>query len=145
LDDDYLEDLKEELIYAKRLAAEEEGRVLVWLGDTALPPPPEAAPVRAQERPPLAYTPAHLAEKIVTTRPALAGERKQVTVLFADLKDSTELIRGLERCLASSDGTPVPSLPKEQRRMTTHKIRLGVIGANPDIDAVAVVLRVPSH
>ena len=63
LDDDYLEDLKEELIYAKRLAADEEGRVLVWPGDTALPPPSAAAPVRAQERPPLAYTPAHLAEK----------------------------------------------------------------------------------
>ena len=37
---------------------------------------------------PQAYIPAHLAEKIVTARPVLAGERKQVTVLFADLKDS---------------------------------------------------------
>jgi len=35
-------------------------------------------------------------EKILTARPALAGERKLVTVLFADLKDSTELIRGLD-------------------------------------------------
>src|SRR5207253_10469022 len=33
---------------------------------------------------------------ILTARPALAGERKQVTVLFADLKDSTELIHGLD-------------------------------------------------
>ena len=40
--------------------------------------------------------PAYLAEKIRTTRDALAGERKQVTVLFADIKDSTELIRGLD-------------------------------------------------
>jgi class 3 adenylate cyclase/tetratricopeptide (TPR) repeat protein len=37
-----------------------------------------------------------LAEQILAARPALEGERKQVTVLFADLKDSTELIRGLE-------------------------------------------------
>ena len=42
------------------------------------------------------YTPSHLTEKILAARPALAGERKQVTVLFADLKDSTELIRGLD-------------------------------------------------
>ena len=45
---------------------------------------------------PLAYTPPYLAEKILTSRSALEGERKQVTVLFADLKDSTELIRGLD-------------------------------------------------
>ena len=46
--------------------------------------------------PPQAYTPPHLTDKILAARPALAGERKQVTVLFADLKDSTELIRGLD-------------------------------------------------
>ena len=39
---------------------------------------------------------AYLAEKMRTTRDTLAGERKQVTVLFADIKDSTELIRGLD-------------------------------------------------
>src|SRR6267143_253370 len=42
------------------------------------------------------YTPQHLAEKILTSRTALEGERKQVTVLFADLKGSTELIRDLD-------------------------------------------------
>ena len=36
--------------------------------------------------PPEAYTPKHLAEKILTSKAALEGERKQVTVLFADLK-----------------------------------------------------------
>ena len=46
--------------------------------------------------PPQAYTPSHLTDKILAARPALTGERKQVTVLFADLKDSTELIRGLD-------------------------------------------------
>jgi class 3 adenylate cyclase/tetratricopeptide (TPR) repeat protein len=44
----------------------------------------------------LSYTPGHLAEKILTFKTALEGERKQVTVLFADLKDSTELIRGID-------------------------------------------------
>ena len=100
LDDACLQDLKDEIIEAQRLAVDEDGRVLVWTGDVAATPPPAAEPAAVQARPPdagpQAYTPAHLAEKIVTARPALAGERKQVTVLFADLKDSTELIRGLD-------------------------------------------------
>src|SRR5215475_3252373 len=41
---------------------------------------------------PESYTPKHLAEKILTSQAALEGERKQVTVLFADLKGSTELL-----------------------------------------------------
>ena len=38
------------------------------------------------------YTPRHLAEKILTSRSSLEGERKQITVLFADLKGSLELL-----------------------------------------------------
>src|SRR5262249_42434608 len=41
---------------------------------------------------PDSYTPPRLAEKILTSRAALEGERKQVTVLFADLKGSMELL-----------------------------------------------------
>jgi len=41
---------------------------------------------------PQVYTPKHLAEKILTSKSALEGERKQVTVLFADLKGSMELL-----------------------------------------------------
>ncbi|HUG35964.1 MAG TPA: adenylate/guanylate cyclase domain-containing protein, partial [Candidatus Limnocylindrales bacterium] len=46
------------------------------------------------ERPPTpqTYTPKHLAERILTSKGALEGERKQVTVLFADLKGSMELL-----------------------------------------------------
>jgi class 3 adenylate cyclase len=40
------------------------------------------------------YTPKHLAEKILTARNAIEGERKQVTVLFADIRGSLELIEG---------------------------------------------------
>src|SRR5215813_2640236 len=43
-------------------------------------------------RAPESYIPRHLAEKILTSRSAIEGERKQVTVLFADLKSSTELL-----------------------------------------------------
>ena len=45
---------------------------------------------------PSQYTPPHLAEKILASRSAVEGERKQVTVLFADIKGSTELIRALD-------------------------------------------------
>jgi class 3 adenylate cyclase/tetratricopeptide (TPR) repeat protein len=45
-----------------------------------------------QFRSPEAYTPKHLAERILTSRAALEGERKTVTVLFADLKGSMELL-----------------------------------------------------
>src|SRR3954449_9088709 len=51
-------------------------------------PPPAAAPAPS----PQSYTPKHLAERILTSRAALEGERKQVTVLFADLKGSMELL-----------------------------------------------------
>jgi class 3 adenylate cyclase/tetratricopeptide (TPR) repeat protein len=92
LDDDTLEALKDEIIYAHRRAVDEDGRVLVWTGGTGTTPPAAAAPAEISARPPLAYTPAYLAEKILTSRSALEGERKQVTVLFADLKGSMELL-----------------------------------------------------
>src|SRR5262245_50342979 len=101
LDDNDLKDVKDELIYAKKLAVDEDNRVLVWTGEPASPPAPSPAPgiperaaslLTEQERAPLAYTPQHLAEKILTSRSALEGERKHVTVLFADLRGSMELL-----------------------------------------------------
>ena len=80
LDDAVLEDLAVELIKGQRLAADEDGDVLVWIGDAASPPAPAVAP--APTPTPHAYTPPYLAEKILTSRGAL--------------KDSTELIRGLD-------------------------------------------------
>jgi predicted ATPase/class 3 adenylate cyclase len=51
-----------------------------------------ATPAEARFASPQSYTPKHLAEKILTSKSALEGERKQVTVLFADLKGSMELL-----------------------------------------------------
>ena len=59
---------------------------------------------------PQSYTPGHLAEKILTSKAALEGERKQVTVLFADLKGSMEL-------LADRD-------PEEARRILDPMLQL---------------------
>ena len=103
LSDDDLADLKDELIYAKKLAVDEDNRVLVWTGDhEAAPLPPAvstseraAPPMTEHEREPLSYTPKHLAEKILTSRSALEGERKQVTVLFCDLANSTPIAERL--------------------------------------------------
>src|SRR5215204_4003382 len=53
-----------------------------------------AGPSKPTLSAPATYTPQHLAERIISSRSALEGERKQVTVLFADLKGSTELIQG---------------------------------------------------
>jgi class 3 adenylate cyclase/tetratricopeptide (TPR) repeat protein len=92
LDDAYLDDLKMEIIEVHQCAVEQEGTMLVWTGEATSAATSE--PVQAPA--PLVYTPPYLAEKILTSRSALEGERKQVTVLFADLKDSTELIRGLD-------------------------------------------------
>ena len=92
LDAEYLAALKDELIEGQRLAADEDGRVLVWRGEHASASVPASAPgtpARAASplpepaRAPLAYTPRHLAEKILTSRSALEGERKQVTVVWS--------------------------------------------------------------
>ena len=69
VDDDYLEDLKAELIRGQRLAVDEDGEVLVWTGDMAS----AALSAPAQGRAPLAYTPAHLSEKILISKTALEG------------------------------------------------------------------------
>src|SRR3989441_6608719 len=88
LDDEHLEALKDELMYGQRLAVDEDDRVLVWTGDPGTAPSAAAPPASPPDRAPLTYTPPYLAEKILTSRSALEGERKQVTVLFADLKGS---------------------------------------------------------
>ena len=99
LDDTALDDLTVELIKGQRLATDEGGEVLVWIGNAASPPIP-AAPV--SPAPPLAYTPRHLAERILAEHQALEargapdGERKTITALFADIKGSMDLLEDLD-------------------------------------------------
>jgi hypothetical protein len=92
LDDDALADLTAELLYAHPQVRDDAGQGVVWTGEPA--PAPAAPPsfVEPPQQAPLSYTPPYLAEKILTSRSALEGERKQVTVLFADLKGSMELL-----------------------------------------------------
>ena len=94
LDDGALEEVIEELVDVQRVARREEN-TLAWSTATpAVGTPPPA-------RDPRAYTPKHLAEKILQSKSALEGERKQVTVLFADVKGSMELSESID----PEDGT----------------------------------------
>jgi len=97
LDDASLEDLKDEILYAQSQIADDEGRGFVWTGGTepAVFPTTSVlapAPTADQKPSPISYTPPYLTERILTSRSALEGERKQVTVLFADLRGSMELL-----------------------------------------------------
>jgi class 3 adenylate cyclase len=92
LDDHDLEDLKDDLIYAKKLAVDEAGRVLVWTGGTSsalaslspVPPPAmlDVSPTQSEATP------------IVPPPPD--AERRQLTVMFCDLVDSTKLSSQLD-------------------------------------------------
>jgi hypothetical protein len=67
LDDEYLEDLKVELIEVKQVAADQEGKMLVWTGAPA--PPLASPPAETSQLALLAYTPPYLAEKILRRFP----------------------------------------------------------------------------
>ena len=71
----------------------------------------EPSAAETPEREPRAYTPKHLAEKILQSKSALEGERKQVTVLFADVKGSMEVLSllPLDRIVGWPRWTPKPS------------------------------------
>src|SRR5215831_10476903 len=87
LDDDYIEDLKVDLIEAKRLAVDENDRILVWVGDAQAVTAQGAQPTQppaAQQQPSLQVTP-------LPTAPPPDAERRQLTVMFCDLVESTQL------------------------------------------------------
>src|SRR5215475_3478120 len=92
LNDDLLETVKDELIYAKKLAVDEENRVLVWAGIVEAPsqPPPSISVPLAQEtasvQPASPFMPS----------PTPEAERRQLTVMFCDLVDSTKLSSQLD-------------------------------------------------
>src|SRR5215470_18642830 len=79
VDDAFLEDLKAEIITAQHLAIDEQGEVLVWVGETGTSPALQAEAHPQQGEPPSA------------ARRRSEAERRQLTVLFCDLVDSTTL------------------------------------------------------
>ena len=98
LDDAALDDLKDELLECQRLAVDDAGRVLVWTGETdvspttTLPASPSAPP-----GPPRApQVPAAAEATPPATPPPRDAERRQLTVMFCDLVDSTRLSSQLD-------------------------------------------------
>jgi class 3 adenylate cyclase len=98
LDDDTLDVLKDELLYGQQLAVDEAGRVLVWLGPPAMPPAANSPPLVTQDASPASAS-------SVEAGPATAAahaphlpdaERRQLTVMFCDLVDSTVLASRLD-------------------------------------------------
>ena len=97
LDDAYLEDLKAEIIEARQLAVDQDGRVLVWTGavDTtpeSIPPP---LPAVSQSLPQEDHSSHHVVSP-PAPRSAADAERRQLTVLFCDVVDSTVLASQLD-------------------------------------------------
>jgi class 3 adenylate cyclase len=94
LNDDYLNDLKDELLYVHPVR-DDEGRGLVWTGDTAsgqevTAPSAQPTPQPAiQEQPTSQVAPP-------STAPPPEAERRQLTVMFIDLVDSTKLSSQLD-------------------------------------------------
>jgi class 3 adenylate cyclase len=88
LNDAYLEDLKNELIEGQRLAVDEGGNVLVWTGGTEMPP---------RITPQVSHAAHASGEASTSAAPSPAeAERRQLTVLFCDLVDSTALSSQLD-------------------------------------------------
>ena len=115
LDDESLEDLKAELIDAQRIAVDEDGKVLVWLGkgggvkgrngntggDKDKRIREQGIKEDTEDQAPSRWTPAHLAERIRAAEVS-DGERKTITALFADLKGSTAWLQTRKLCSNSS-------------------------------------------
>jgi TOMM system kinase/cyclase fusion protein len=96
LDDDFVGDLKAELIDARQLAVDEQGKVLVWTGDATATLEPPSKPIQPVEQ--LAHQDDQGAQ---APRPSVVprapeAERRQLTVLFCDLVDSTVLASQLD-------------------------------------------------
>src|SRR5262249_48822154 len=96
LDDEHLEALKEEMIAVQQLATDQDGRMLVWAG---------AAPATSERVPPSLQptTPSDVqTERALSRDPPPAAlrtaeaERRQLTVMFCDLVDSTVLASQLD-------------------------------------------------
>src|SRR5262249_42991986 len=95
LDDDYLTDLKDELLYVHPVR-EDEGRVLVWTGNIAGITETPAPPPQSLPAPLIQGTPAVEPAFPVVTSCTPEAERRQLTVMFIDLVDSTSLSAQLD-------------------------------------------------
>jgi hypothetical protein len=96
LDDDYLDDLKAELIDARQLAVDEQGKVLVWTRGATVMLEPASKPIHPLEQPDHQDDQGAQVPRLPVDPRAPEAERRQLTVLFCDLVDSTVLASQLD-------------------------------------------------
>src|SRR5262249_31922378 len=123
LDDEVLDDLKEELIKAQRVAVDENGDVLVWVGDVGSTPAPIAPSPQPVQTPMAEADRVASSESPAAEMPALDAERRQLTVLFCDLVDSTVLASHLDpedwrAVVRAYHRTPAPRSSNAMRGMS---------------------------
>jgi class 3 adenylate cyclase/tetratricopeptide (TPR) repeat protein len=96
LDDAYWEDLKAELIEGQRLAVDENGRVLIWTGHADVPSLPTPPAPQLGQSPATSDAQPIEVVPLPAAPPSPDAERRQLTVLFCDLVDSTPLASQLD-------------------------------------------------
>jgi hypothetical protein len=156
LEADALTDLLGELRYAYRDAIREDEQGIAWTDDAHPTPPATATPAEQAARAPLTYTPAYLAEKILTSRSALEGERTQGNPFFLEesirtLVETGALVgeRGAYRLAKPLDTLQVPTtvqallaaridrLPPEDKRLLQTAAIIGTDVPWPLLQAIA--------
>src|SRR5262249_27323583 len=95
LDDASLDVLKDELIKVHQLARDQDGEMLVWTGETATAQAVTSQPAQPTPQPVVQAQPATQVEPLSPAPPPEA-ERRQLTVMFCDLVDSTKLSSQLD-------------------------------------------------
>jgi hypothetical protein len=102
LDDDYVDDLKVERIEARHIAIDEDGRVLAGTGAAEVPPAPPSPSMPSEGHPETPTDHPSQGVRPVGARHGAEAERRQLTVLFCDLVDSTTLARRLTRKIGAT-------------------------------------------
>src|SRR5215471_2783993 len=96
LDDTYLEDIKAELLYAYPQVSDDQGRGLIWTGDSTAVPELVSSPPVIPQQPPSREGQHVQPLSPPAIPPSSEAERRQLTVLFCDLVDSTALAGRLD-------------------------------------------------
>ena len=108
LADDYLEDLKNEIIEVHQVAVDHDGRMLVWTGEVTTAPAmesPSSTAVTADTQP------AQASHPLPDSTPE--AERRQLTVMFCDLVGSTDLSGRLDPKIGATLSAPTRRRPPQ--------------------------------
>jgi hypothetical protein len=97
LDNEQLAVLKDEIISAQRLAMDEDGRILVWVGESGEVKLSASQPSQLTQQPPVQHAQPSQKSELLPEPRIPEAERRQLTVMFCDLVESTQLAGQLDR------------------------------------------------